>query len=223
MEGFRSTLILPFISIRFIETGVETPLYSAVDFVQITRVFVVSSHPEGNVMKKYLIAALAALTLTAQPALADTAIGVVNVPKIMQSSKAAVSLRSQLEAKQKAFQSELDAKQKELLAQKQEILKQKDKIDKDAFQKRAKEFQDKEIAATKQIQGKRESLDKAFNASVEEIQKNVIEITKAVATEKKLNLVITSLQVLTSDQSLDITDEVMKRLDAKLPSVAVKF
>lgn len=175
-------------------------------------------------MKKYLIAALAALTLASQPALAaDTAVGVVNVPKIMQDSKAAVSLRNQLQAKQKAFQAELDAKQKELLTEKQEILKQKDKVDKDAFQKRAKAFQDKEIAASKAIQDKRASLDKAFSASVDEIQKNVIEITKTVATEKKLNLVISSLQVLTSDQSLDITDEVLKRLDAKLPNVAVKF
>ena len=176
-------------------------------------------------MKKFVLAALAVLSLAAAPALAadaPTAIGIVNVAKIMQDSKAANSVRSQLQTKQKSFQAELDAKEKDLLAEDQSLVKQKDKVDKDAFDKKVKAFKEKAADAQRQVQEKKASLDKAFTAALDEIQKNVLDITKQVANEKKLNLVVSSAQVLYGDPSLDITDEVLKRLDAKLSNVPVK-
>ena len=177
-------------------------------------------------MKKFVLAALAVLSLAAAPALAadaPTAIGIVNVAKIMQDSKAANSVRSQLQTKQKSFQAELDAKEKDLLAEDQSLVKQKDKVDKDAFDTKVKAFKEKAADAQRQVQEKKASLDKAFTAALDEIQKNVLDITKQVANEKKLNLVVSSAQVLYGDPSLDITDEVLKRLDAKLSNVPVKF
>ena len=173
-------------------------------------------------MKKLILLALAS-ALIATPALADTAVGVVNVAKIMHDSKAATSVRSQLQAKQKSFQAELDAKEKSLLAEDQALVKAKGSTDKAAFEKKVKDFREKAATEQRAVQGKKAALDKAFAESREEIQKNVLDITKQVAAEKKLNLVTSSAQVLYSDPALDITDEVLKRLDAKLPTVAVKF
>ena len=174
-------------------------------------------------MKKFILALVAALSLIAAPALAQTSIGVVNVAKIMRDSKAATSVRSQLQAKQKSFQSELETKEKALLAEDQALVKQKDSADKAAFEKKVKAFREKAAAEQRAVQTKKGQLDKAFAASLEEIQKAVTDIVKQVSTEKKLNLVLSSAQVLHGDPSLDITDEVLKRLDAKLPTVAVKF
>ena len=61
-------------------------------------------------MKKLFLLALASLTLIASPALAETAVGVVNFGKITQVSKAATAVQNQVKAKQKAMQSEADAK-----------------------------------------------------------------------------------------------------------------
>jgi outer membrane protein len=174
-------------------------------------------------MKKTILTAITAFALMAQPVFANTAIGFVNVTRIMQDSKAAASVRNQLQAKQKAFQTELDSKEKELLAEDQALIKQKDKVEKDAFDKKVKAFREKAAGAQRQVQEKKAQLDKAFGASLEEIQKSVIEIVKQVAAEKKLTLVLSSAQVLYGDTSLEITDEVLKRLDAKLPTIAVKF
>lgn len=174
-------------------------------------------------MKNYLLAAFAAFALAAQPAFADTTIGVVNVAKIMQDSKAATSVRSQLQAKQKSFQTELDAKEKELLAEDQDLVKQKDKVEKAAFEAKVKSFREKAASTQKQVQERKGQLDKAFAASLEEIQKNVLDIVKQIAAEKKLTMVVSSSQVLYGDPSQDITGEVLKRLDAKLPNVTVKF
>jgi outer membrane protein len=66
-------------------------------------------------------------------------------------------------------------------------------------------------------------LDKAFSGALEQIQTTVGTIVKEVAAEKKMNAVLSSSQVLYSEAGMDITDEVLKRLDTKLPTVAVKF
>lgn len=174
-------------------------------------------------MKKFLIAAFALLALSVNPAFAETSLGVVNIAKIMNDSKAASSVRSQLQAKQKSFQTELDAKEKELLAEDQALVKQKDGADKAAFEAKVKAFRAKAATEQRKVQDKKVQLDKAFSGALEDIQKNVIEIVKQIAVEKKMTMVVTSAQVVYGDASLDITAEVLKRLDAKLPSVAVKF
>ncbi len=174
-------------------------------------------------MKKLFLIAAAALTMMTAPAFAETNVGVVNVAKIMHDSKAATSVRGQLQTKQKAFQAELDQKGKALQAEDQALVKQKDTADKAAFDKKVADFRARAAKEQKAIQDKKVALDKAFSASLEEIQKNVLDIVKQVAADKKLNLVVSSAQVLYADQPLDITDEVLKQLDTKLPNVAVKF
>lgn len=174
-------------------------------------------------MKNLLLAAAVSLALVAAPALAQTAIGVVNFGKITQVSKAATSVQNQVKAKQKALQSEADAKEKALLAEDQALVKQKDGADKAGFEAKVKAFREKAAKEQRAWQDKKVGLNKSTAEALDTIQKSLIEIVKQVAAEKKLNLVISSAQVLYSDASLDITDEVLKRLDAKLPSVSVKF
>lgn len=174
-------------------------------------------------MKKLFLTIVSSIILLAGSANADTAVAVVNIPKIMHDSKAATSLRSQLQAKQKSFQNDLDAKEKALLAEDQALVREKNTADKAVFDKKVKEFREKAATEQRAVQGKKAALDKSFAGALEEIQKNVIEIVKQMAGEKKLNLVLSSSQALYSDSTLDITEEVLKRLDARLPTIAVKF
>ncbi len=178
-------------------------------------------------MKSVVFAALAALgmaTLASAPALADTSIGVVNVQKIMRDSKAAQSVRAQLQAKQKAFQADLDAREKQLYSEDQALAKEQATAkDKAAFEKKVKDFRAKAAAAQRDVQTKKQQLDKAFEGALSQIQTTVGSIVKEVASEKKMNTVVSSSQVLYSEPAMDVTEEVLKRLDTKMPTVAVKF
>lgn len=174
-------------------------------------------------MKRPLLFLLAAALCVSTPAFAQTTIGVVNIQKIMRDSKAANSVRNQLKDKQKSFQAELDSKEKALLAEDQSLVKESKGADKADFEKKVKDFQAKAAGAQREVQTKKAQLDKAFAGALENIQSNVLTIVQQVATEKKLSVVLTSSQILYADGSLDITDEVQKRLDSKLPSVKVNF
>ena len=175
------------------------------------------------VMNRLVLALFAATLLAAAPASAETTIGVVDTAKIMRDSKAAQSVRSQLQSKQKTFQAELDAKEKTLLAEDQALAKQQGNVDKAAFEQKVKEFRTKAATAQREVQQKKLAVDKALASSLQNIQQTVLQITKEVAAEKKLSIVLSSAQVLHTDPALDITGEVLNRLNTKLPNVAVKF
>jgi len=174
-------------------------------------------------MFRTALAALALTLATGFTAAHAEGLGVVNTQKIMRESKAAQSVRSQLQSKQKAFQAELDAKEKQLLAEDQALAKQSNTVEKAAFEQKVKDFRTKAAAAQREVQQKKMAVDKALAESLASIQKTVIEITKEVATEKKLSAVVSASAVMYAEPSLDITDEVLKRLNSKLPNVSVKF
>ena len=86
---------------------------------------------------KHFITALVSIAFvaTALPAHA-TQVAVVNIQKIMKESKAANTIRSQVQAKQKTYQAELDKKEKVLQQEDQELAKQRNVLSQDAFKKK---------------------------------------------------------------------------------------
>ncbi len=173
-------------------------------------------------MKKSFLIALASLTLFAAPAFADMSMAVVNYARIVKDSKAGSSVRTQIQGKQKALQSDFEAKSKDFSEQKQALAKAQSTTDKAAFEKKVKDFETKAMDADRDMQAKKMALAKSADQAAEDLQKAVLDITKQIAAEKKYNLIVSGAQVLYADDALDITDEVIKRLDAKMPTVSVK-
>jgi Skp family chaperone for outer membrane proteins len=53
------------------------------------------------------------------------------------------------------------------------------------------------------------------------VKNALLDVVSEVAHERGANLVIVKQQALWTDQPLDITDEVLKRLDQKMPKINV--
>lgn len=170
-----------------------------------------------------LLVPLLLLTAVAAPAFAETSIAVVNMQALMNDSKAAVAIAEQVKTKKKSLQANLDTKEKSFNAEKQALVKSRSSTSKEAFEQKVKEFESKAIKAQQEIQEKNAQMMKATDEALGEVQTNIIDITKQIASEKKLALVMTTNQVVYSDRALDITEEVMKRLNDKLPTVKLNF
>lgn len=178
------------------------------------------------VLRKWFTACavVCALALVAPQAHAEgSKTAIVNIQKIMKESKAAQAARDQLKAKQQQFQDEISRKEKELQAQDQELAKQRNVLAKEAFEQQVKDFRKKATDAQKDVQDKRMNLTKAFDGALAEIQGNVQQILADLAKEKGFEVAIPSSQVLYYGQGLDISDEVLDRLNKKLPTMTVKF
>lgn len=176
-------------------------------------------------MKRLSSLALAAFMCVSAPVFAQTApsIAVVNIQQIMRESTAAKSVREQLESKQKAFQAEITKKEEALQKEDQELAKQQSVLSKEAFAEKAKAFRAKATEVQKEVQSKKALLDSAFERSLNDIQKAVNEVIAGLAKEKGFTLALPTSQVLYADDKMDISKEVLSRLNAKLPKLDVKF
>ncbi len=172
-----------------------------------------------------LLATVAALSF-ATPAVAEDSkpiIAVVNVQQVMKDSTAAKSVREQLESKQKAFQADITKKEEALKKEDQELGKQKSVLAKEAFEEKARAFRTKATEVQKEVQSKKAMLDNAFERSLGDIQKATTDIIADLAKEKGFLMAVPTSQILYADNKLDISAEVLKRLNDKLPKVNVKF
>ena len=179
-------------------------------------------------MSKFsLLAATAILALSAATgAFADEVkhtIAVVNIQQIMKDSTAAKSVREQLESKQKSFQADITKKEESLKKEDQELAKQKSVLAKEAFEEKARAFRSKATDVQKEVQSKKAMLDGAFERAIGDIQKATTDIIADIAKEKGFEIAIPTSQILYADSKLDISADVLEKLNKKLPKLDVKF
>lgn len=176
-------------------------------------------------MKKLVLYSLAAalLILPATVQADGFQIATVNLQQVMNGSTAYQDVHAQLEHKQKAFQIEISKKEDELQKEKQKLGHEQTVLSKSAFEKKAEAFGKKVTEAQKEGQSKNALLNAAFERSMGEIQKAVNDIVADLAKEKGFTVAIPSSEMLYADPKLDISEEVLKRLNQKLPKIKVSF
>lgn len=176
-------------------------------------------------MSRYIFSVLSLLILMTAPVLpafAET-VAVVNIQKIMRDSLAAKSARDQLKAKQDQFASEIKAKETGLKKEDEELSKQRSVLAPDAFEQKVRTFREKAAGVQRDAQKKQGQLNKAFNAALGEMQNTIVNIIGELAKEKGFKVAMPTNQALYADPSLDITDEVLKRLNSRLTKITINF
>jgi len=73
------------------------------------------------------------------------------------------------------------------------------------------------------VEARRKLLDQAFTDSMNEVRKNLLDIVANVAKAHGANLVLVKQQALWVDAPLDVTDEVLTRLNQKMPQLTVNI
>ncbi|MEE2997765.1 MAG: OmpH family outer membrane protein [Pseudomonadota bacterium] len=150
-------------------------------------------------------------------------IGIVDVQKVLRESKASESIRPMVERMRKEFQKEVSAQEQRLRQVEQELSKQRAILTPEAFAQKRRKFSAQARDAQAGVQRRRRALDRVFNSTKNEILKNLIVVARKVVTEKKLNLLIEKRFVFISENKFDVTEEIIERLDKRLPKVKIDF
>ena len=147
-------------------------------------------------------------------AFADTKIGYVNFGQLMEQS-------SQGQAVRKALESEFSSRDKQLAASRDEILKLEEKLTNDGGimsesnrVKLERDILQKKRDHNRQRDEYREDINIRRNEEVGALQKTVYEVISKFAEQQGYDLVLTQ-PVLYASPTVDITAEVLQRLNAK--------
>lgn len=149
-------------------------------------------------------------------------IRVVDVEYILTKSKASLSVQKQVEQKRKVFLDNVKKKEAALIQQQKDIEKGREKLSQEEFIKKAKGFEKQRIETRNTIQKEKIALDKSYAAAMTKITDTIVTVTQEIANEKKIDLVVTRQNIIVGSMALDITKDVMDRLNKKLPKLSLK-
>lgn len=165
-----------------------------------------------------MAALLASLPLRAQEVAAPVII-TVDVQQILRDSQVAKNIQAQMNDRTERYTKEVSAQENELRRTQDELERQRTVLSADAFNTKMRDFQQRYDALDHGVQATRQALQQAYNDAMTRVENTALQIIADLAAERKANLVVTKAAVLFEAQGLDVTQEVIKRLDEKLPTV----
>jgi Skp family chaperone for outer membrane proteins len=148
-------------------------------------------------------------------------VGMLDLQTILKKSKAGQSLEQALLAKSKAINAEIGKTEQGLRAKRQQLEQQRSSLPPADFQAKLSALQKDFDALRKNASAKRKDLEMARNKGLEQISKTLDVVIKDIAQKRGLTLVINKSLVVLAADDWDITAEVQKGLDAKLPKVSI--
>ncbi len=173
-------------------------------------------------MKKSFLAIFAVSALISFNASA-AGIGVLDVEKIVKESSAMRDIQKKISNKQDEYQKEVTKKQDELESEQKRIEGKRNVLSKEAFEKETKAFEKKIDDLKTFVDKKQNSLKKASMDSMGKVNDKIKDIIADIAKEKDFEVIIPSSQTLYYKDALDISDEVLKKLNKKITKADVKF
>ena len=156
------------------------------------------------------------------PAFSQDKIATIDVVQLLRDSKAAISMKDQLNAVAKKYTDEAQKKQKEIQKQEEELLRQKSTLTPEAFSDRKNAFEKKVIEFNKVSQSKRKALAKSEKDAVTQIEDEVEKIVQKIIDTENVTAVFRKSAIILGNPSIDITKKVVDELNKKLSTVTVK-
>lgn len=167
----------------------------------------------------------AILTVGGAPAQAQEGmkIGIVDIQLVLRDSKAWKAVLPEIEKLRREFQNRVRDEERALREAEQELAQQRAILSPEVFTQKRRAFSEKASEAQRIVQERRRSLDQALNTTRTLIFENLAAVAQDVAKERNLSIVLDKKFVFLSAKSLDITPEIVSRLDKRLPSVSIKI
>ena len=155
--------------------------------------------------------------------LPNQTLALVDVQRVLRESASTISIRHEIDKLRKKFQKRVSEQERKLREAEQEFSRQRILLAPDAFAKKRRAFSADARKVQATVRSRKRELDRAINATKNEILKNLIVVAKQVAKTRKVSVLIEKRFVFISQKSLDITNEIISSLNARLPTVKIIF
>lgn len=172
-----------------------------------------------------LFAAMAAgllfsLTAAAQ-SVGPAVIILVDYQRVSNESDVGKDIAAQMESYRVDLENRRKSLQDELVAEGEEVEKIRNVVTPENFQERVRQFQEKQQGAQRELQEATQQSRLALQQGQLEVQRALKPIVKAIMTERNATLVLDKSFVSEHVSGLDVTTEVIERLNDAMPSYEV--
>ena len=155
--------------------------------------------------------------------LEPVSLAVVDFRGVLAKSEAARNIRSAVDEKRRELRKYFLEVENSLRDEQKDLSKKRSIVTAEAFEKRARKLKEKAQSAQKLAQTSNQKLKKSFDQAMDKVQKELLRIIAEVAEESGVGVVLFRSAIVIAVKKLDISKEVLQRLNKKLPDVKVRF
>ncbi len=144
---------------------------------------------------------------------------IIDVQRILRESTAVKSLSRGLEERRGKYQTELRKEEETLRKADQELARQRSILSAEIYAQKRSELEQKVASLQRQAQKRKKGLDRLFANGMSKVQNELAKVAKEIGEERGLDLILSKATVVIVKPKFEITEEVVKRLNARLPDV----
>ena len=175
----------------------------------------------ARVVPLAFVLGLAASPLAAEQALPT--ILIVDMQQILEQAKAAKQVSETLNQQFSAYSKEVAQQEDELQKGGDELKRQQTVLSPEIYTARATDLQQRYDKLGKAVQAKRQALQVSGTEAMDKVKNGALEVIADMVKERKAGLVLQKQLVVFETEGMDVTAEVIQRLDKKLPTVTVNL
>jgi outer membrane protein len=178
-------------------------------------------------MRRLLLAcglAFPLLAISSSTVLADSSslrMAVLDIERVRLDAVAVRDIRSKLGSYLDVYRADTQKEEQEIRTAQDELAGKRTILSPDAYAEERKKLEDRLAEAQGRVQRRRQALERVNVEAMEQVKQTLEAIVSEIAAERQLTLIIRKDQAVFATPAIDITDEVLKRLDQRLPSVQI--
>ncbi len=150
-------------------------------------------------------------------------IAILNVDEVLAKSIAAQNATVQLKEKLDLYQIEINKKGESLQREQNDLVQQSNILTQEALEAKQKDLITKIQSLEIEVKDKKKKLDNIYIKVISQIEKNIAEIIEEISKEENYNLILSSSDVIYSNNITDLTQKVLTSLNKKLTKVEISL
>ena len=150
-------------------------------------------------------------------------IGLADLNGILRAADANKKVRELLDTQRQKFQDEFSVVEAELQQTERDLMSKRELLSSDEYDKQIKAFQQRVTQLQQDIQRKRQAIDNAYQKAQSEFRSEALSIIAEIAREMKLDLVLNRDSSLIFLPNLNISDEVLNRLNERTKNARIEI
>lgn len=152
---------------------------------------------------------------------ANTMLVVVSMSSLAEESAAGLSIRAQLERVRTQLQTEAQRRETTLAATQRELEQAQGRLPREQLETRGRAFQTQVRDFNTWREGRQRAVEQVTREAEQSFLRVLSEVIGEIVQERSYQMVLNREVIIGFNSNLDITREVMRRLNLRLPSVTV--
>jgi outer membrane protein len=148
-------------------------------------------------------------------------VAVLDVERVRRSAAAVNVIRTQLGGYLDVYRADTEKEEQEIRKAQEELTRKRATLSPEGYAEERRKLEMRLVDAQGRVQRRRQALERVNMEAMEQVKQALEAIVSEIAAERQLTVILRKDQLVFTSPAIEVTDEVLQRLDARLPTVRI--